>query len=71
MHVFLQKTYDDAGRSDIEKVLMTDHRLMCDVAGKEFLYVETSAEATQTLETRDMEFLLMLIWGHLEICRQG
>ena len=55
----------DEGRGDFENVLMTDHRLMCDVAGKELLYVETSAEGTHVLGPEDLMLLLMLLWGHL------
>ena len=53
------------GRSGFEKVLMTDPRLMCDVAGQELLYVETSAAETHVLGPEDLMFLLMLLWGHL------
>ena len=56
---------EEEGRSSFERVLMTDPRLMCDVAGKELLYVETSAAETHVLGKEDLMFLLMLLWGHL------
>ena len=53
-------------RTEVERVLMTDNRLMCDLPGKEFLYVETSAETTHTLQDREVKLLMMLLWGHLD-----
>ena len=59
----------DEGREGIETVLMTDHRLMCDVAGKELLYVETNEVTTRVLGPKDLAFLLLLLWGHLDVER--
>jgi len=58
----------DEYRADIETVLMTDPRLMCDLAGKELLYVETGDD-TPVLRPEDLKLLLMLLWGHLDVER--
>ena len=65
VHDKLREEYRDG----VESVLMTDHRLMCDIAGKELLYVQTDADTTQVLRPQDLKFLLMLLWGHLVIER--
>jgi len=67
----VHQVIEDEGRSHVETVLMTDRRLMCDIQGQEFLYVETSAEQTGTLESEDLRLLLMLLWGHLDIERMN
>ena len=61
----VHKVIKDEGRDEFEKVLQADRRLMCDIAGKELIYVETSAEETHVLGPADLQLLLMLLWGHL------
>ena len=40
---------------------------MCDLPGKELIYVETSAETTYTMSPQDLTLLLMMLWGHLTV----